>query len=49
MKRRAFIIGAPLALTGCGAVSVWAPEEAVVAAMTPRVGQPSLTLYTVVN
>lgn len=49
MKRRAFLIGAPLALTACGAVSVWAPQEAVNAAMTPRVGAPSLTLYTVVN
>jgi hypothetical protein len=50
MKRRAFLVGAPLALAGCaGGVSVWAPDSAVNAAMYQGTGETSLTLYTMRN
>ena len=49
MTRRAFVIGAPLALAACAAEPVWAPDTAVNAA-TYRSGGPSaLTLFTVKN
>lgn len=49
MNRRAFLIGAPLALAACSAEPVWAPDAAVNAAVY-RSGRPaSLTLFTVKN
>ena len=49
LSRRAFVLGAPLALAACSADPVWAPDEAVNAA-TYRSGRPSaLTLFTVKN
>jgi hypothetical protein len=49
MQRRAFVIGAPLALAGCGAQAVWAPDNVVNAAMVAGTGPSSLTLYTMRN
>lgn len=50
MDRRAFIIGAPLVLAGCGSgVSVWAPDDVVNAAAFRTRGPRSLTLYTMRN
>lgn len=49
LSRRAFVIGAPLALAACSADPVWAPDTAVNGA-TYRSGGPStLTLFTVKN
>ncbi len=50
MQRRAFVLGAPLALMGCAAgKSVWAPDDAIAAVRAPRVGPHALTLYTMLN
>lgn len=50
MKRRAFIIGAPLALAACGSgEDVWAPDAAVARAMYRGEGPTRLTLYTTLN
>jgi hypothetical protein len=49
MQRRAVLIGLPLALAGCGAQSVWAPDEAVNAVRYRHPGPTSLTLITVRN
>lgn len=49
MLRLALCLAAALALTGCGAQSVWAPEEAVQAARHSTNEPASITLYTVVN
>lgn len=39
----------PLALAGCGADNVWAPDEEVARARYVSGEAPSLTLYTVIN
>lgn len=49
LDRRAFVIGAPLVLAGCGAKSVWAPDEAVNSVRFRAPGPPSTTLYTCLN
>ena len=49
MKRRTFMMAAPLALAGCGAQSVLATQDAVNAAMVPGIGQRYLSLYTMRN
>lgn len=49
MDRRLFLIGAPLALAGCAAQPVWAPDAAVERAAYIHDGPPALTLYTVRN
>ena len=49
IARRAFLAGLPLALSGCAAARVWAPEEAVQAAIYRHSGTPSLTLFTMKN
>ncbi|MBI1417388.1 MAG: hypothetical protein GC146_09210 [Limimaricola sp.] len=49
MHRRTFLIGMPLALAGCGAQHVWAPDEAVARAFYHFDGPPSLTLFTMKN
>ncbi|WP_458791501.1 hypothetical protein [Yoonia sp. MH D7] len=52
MQRRSFILGAPLALTACGAASgtqVWAQQDAVDAAIYRGTGPKSLTLLTMLN
>lgn len=47
--RRAFVVGAPLALVACSAESVWAPEAVLTAALHRSVGPSALTLFTVKN
>ncbi len=52
MNRRSFILGAPLALTACGATSgaqVWAPQDVVDAAVYRGTAPKSLTLLTMLN
>jgi hypothetical protein len=49
IARRSLLIGLPLALAGCGATSVWAPDEAVNAVRYRHPGPTSLTLITVRN
>ncbi|MFT5630337.1 MAG: hypothetical protein ACI82I_000208 [Gammaproteobacteria bacterium] len=50
MRRRAFLLGAPLVVAGCaGGQSVWAPDSAVDAAMFLGTGPKALTLYTMRN
>lgn len=49
MDRRAVILGLPLAVAGCGAQSVWAPEEMVSRVRYRHPGPSILTLYTVKN
>lgn len=50
MRRRSFLIGAPLALVACGpAEPVWAPEAEVRAAVYRHPGPPMLTLFTMKN
>ncbi|EYD72037.1 hypothetical protein [Limimaricola hongkongensis] len=50
MRRRVFLMAAPLALAGCGSgEAVWAPEAAVARARYRHDGPPALTLYTVNN
>ena len=49
MQRRAFLSMMPLALAGCAAESVWAPDDVISRAYTPGSGRPSLTLYTMRN
>lgn len=50
MKRRAFLAGAgTMALTACGAESVWAPDDVVARAVYRHSGPPALTLYTMIN
>lgn len=48
---RSFLIGLvlPLFLIGCGAESVWAPDEAVARAAYRQEGPPSITLFTMVS
>lgn len=49
MQRRAFVIGAPLALAACAGEPVWAPDDAIARAAVRGIGQPSLTLFTMKN
>jgi hypothetical protein len=49
LTRRAFVVGAPLALAACSADPVWAPDAAVNAAAYRGTGQSALTLFTVKN
>jgi hypothetical protein len=46
MDRRRFVFGLPLALAGCGAPSVWAPDEQVMQAVYRHDGPPMITLFT---
>ena len=50
MTRRAFVVGAPLALAACGtAEPVWAPDDLVARSIYVHDGPPMLTLYTMKN
>jgi len=49
LTRRAFVIGAPLALAACSAEPVWAPDADVQARRFVSGGPTSLTLFTVKN
>lgn len=52
MDRRSFILGAPLALTACGAIGgsqIWASQDVVDAAIYRGTGPKSLTLLTMLN
>ncbi|WP_368184993.1 hypothetical protein [Aestuariibius sp. HNIBRBA575] len=49
MNRRAFMLGAPVALAGCGAKSVWAPDDHIARVRYSHPGPRSLTLYTMRN
>lgn len=50
MRRRAFLVGAPLALAACGAAEpVWAPDEVVSSKVYRHDGPPALTLFTMKN
>lgn len=49
MDRRAFLIGAPLALSACGAQEVWAPDDVVSRAITPGSSVKQLKLFTMKN
>lgn len=49
MHRRAVLFGLPLALAGCGAQSVYAPDDVVARAAYVHDGPPSIALYTMKN
>ena len=49
LTRRAFLAGAPLALAGCAAEPVWAPDAQVARAAYQHPGPPMLTLFTTRN
>lgn len=49
LTRRAFVVGAPLALAACSSEPVWAPDAAVNAAAYRSSGPSALTLFTVKN
>lgn len=50
MKRRTFLLAAPLAVAGCAKTEVWAPEDQVQAATYRPVSEPpALSLFTVRN
>ena len=49
MDRRAFLFGAPLALAGCAAPQVWAPDDVVSRAIYADPSDSYLTLYTMRN
>lgn len=51
MDRRSFVLGAPLALAGCGggAVSVWAPDDVINRAVYRGTEAKSLNLLTMRN
>lgn len=49
MQRRAFLVGAPLALASCSAQPVWAPDDIVNRSIYRTTGPRSLTLYTMRN
>jgi hypothetical protein len=49
VHRRAVLIGMPLALAGCGAHSVYAPDDVVARAAYVHDGPPSIALYTMKN
>lgn len=46
ISRRAFVLGAPLAIAGCGAQSVWAPDDLVARNIYRHDGPPRITLMT---
>ncbi len=49
LSRRAVLAGAPLALMGCAAEPIWAPDAAVADAAYRHPGLPMLTLFTTRN
>jgi len=49
VKRLALILLTTLALAGCAAEPVWAPDEAVKQAAYKHDGPTSITIYTIVN
>lgn len=49
ITRRAFVIGAPVALAACSAEPSWAPDAAVNAAIYRSPSVSALTLFTVKN
>lgn len=49
MRRRAVILGLPLFAAGCGAQSVWAPDDVVARAAYVHDGPPAIALYTMKN
>lgn len=49
MHRRAVLFGLPLTLAGCGAQSVWAPDDVVARAAYVHDGPPAIALYTMKN
>jgi hypothetical protein len=49
MHRRAVLFGLPLTLAGCGAQSVWAPDDVVARAAYVHDGPPVIALYTMKN
>ncbi|MDX8346703.1 hypothetical protein SLH49_01780 [Cognatiyoonia sp. IB215446] len=49
MDRRAFLIGLPLALSGCTGQPVWAPDDVIERAIYRDPGPKHLTLYTMRN
>lgn len=49
MDRRLFLAGLPLALAGCGAQEVWAPDDVIARAIYRDPGPKHLTLYTMRN
>ena len=49
LGRRAVIFGLPLALAGCGAESVRAPQDSIARVAYRHPGPPVLTLYTCLN
>lgn len=49
MKRRAFLIGAPLVVAGCTGQQVWAPDDVVAKAIAPGSPTKQLKLFTMKN
>ena len=49
MKRRFFMMAAPIALASCASEAVWAPDELVQRNIYRHNGPPRLTLFTVLN
>ena len=49
MHRRKVLFGLPLMLAGCGAQSVWAPDDVVARAAYSHDGPPVIALYTMKN
>lgn len=49
LDRRRFVIAFPLALSGCAAPMVWAPDDVVSQAVYKEAGPKHLTLYTMKN
>lgn len=49
LTRRGFVLGAPAALAACSSESIWAPDQAVNAAVYRSGGPASLTLITMKN
>lgn len=49
LGRRAVLFGLPLAVAGCGAEPVWAPDDNIARARYRHSGPPVLTLYTSLN
>lgn len=49
IDRRSFLAGLPLALSGCGAPSVWADDEIVARSIYRHHGPPALSLFTMKN